>query len=79
MKAEELNGTHIGHKMTVNSKDIATAGTLRSVEHEGGLIADRPMFTPYENYAVGRRTVLLTFLPDSIIRVEPAAEVELLD
>ena len=80
MIASELNGAHLGRKITVNDNNlIAASGTLQAVSHEAELLEDRPMFSPSTIYTVGRAVVVITLVPNSIIRVRPAAEVELLD
>lgn len=80
MKAEELNGTHIGKRMTVNDRNIASAGTLVGVQHEADMLEEKALgHARRDHFVAGQRAVLLVFLPDSIIRVEPGAAIELLE
>lgn len=67
MKAEELNGTHLGKLVMVTDvkTDRAVAGTLSGVSHETSLIADGSFATAEPTQHIGRRWVILEFIGET--------------
>lgn len=78
MKAAELNGTHIGKRVSVEGRTTDAAGTLGEVTHKADVIVDQVVFGRTD-YSVGMQQVVLKFLNGSTLITEPGADVALLD
>lgn len=79
IEVRDLNGHHLGKTIALALwGQVPASGVLSGVEHRADIIDDRQMGGG-TTYAVGRASSKLYFTNGSIVYVEPAAEVELLD
>ena len=74
MKAQELNGTHLGTRITFTENGVSATAQLSRVEHVGQIITDRPAML-VEQEVLGRVWVHLEFLGSMQANVTPNAEV----
>jgi hypothetical protein len=77
VRAEQLNGTHLGLQVRVEGMHGKAEGVLTSVSHKADLIEDAPLGLSGFFYppAIGRKGVDLTFA-NGTLQVEPGASVE---
>jgi hypothetical protein len=78
MKAQELNGTHLGKRLTVNIGHASITDVLSGVSVTADLIQDGPIFGTNSNrpqYVLGRTHVTLAFLTTGTTQSDPDTEV----
>lgn len=61
MKASELNGHHLGQRVTISEGGRSITGELSRVDHQGRVLIDNPIMAP-EMEMLGRLWVTLEFL-----------------
>lgn len=76
MKAQELNGTHIGSAISIKLDEAALKDVLAEVSHSADLIDDRK-FDGKENWLQGRRHTHLRFMRLGSITIDPDSVVVL--
>jgi hypothetical protein len=74
MKAQELNGTHLGQRMTVTSNGNSVTGVLGRVDHNGDILTETN-FAELPREVLGRKWVHLVFLGITTTTCNPEAEV----
>jgi hypothetical protein len=75
MKAQELNGTHLGATLTANIDHASITDVLTGVSHEADLIMEFPLTGNRPTYSLGRQTVRLKFLTAGEVKADERAEV----
>lgn len=77
MKAQDLNGTHLGFEVQVEAANVSVKGILMRVEHAADKVSDVPLgSSPFFYPAVlGRQWVELEFTGGTL-QVEPTAKVK---
>jgi len=74
MKARELNGTHLGQRITFTENGVSATGVLARVDHTSQIINDCPA-TLVEQEVLGRLWVHLEFLGAIQANVTPGAKI----
>lgn len=77
MKAQELNGTHLGRLITVTENGNSATGKLSKIEHQGNIINDQS-FGGDSFESLGATWVHLEFFANVNVTTTTAAEVTLL-
>lgn len=77
MKAQELNGTHIGKTLAVivAPGPVTISGPLAGVRHEAARISERKVCQAEETFVLCRPDVTLTFIDGTSTTVSPEAKV----
>lgn len=74
MKASELNGTHLGRRITVTENRNSATGKLRDIEHKSDIINDTT-FSGESFESLGATWVVLHLFGNHTMTVNPGAEV----
>jgi hypothetical protein len=74
MKAQELNGTHIGQAISINLGEASLTDVLSEINHSADLVDDRK-FDGEENWVQGRPHTHLRFMRLGSITVDPESVV----
>ena len=77
MKAQELNGTHLGQAVQVQIGDATITDTIQGVEHDADLIDETRLCDNNTRHTLGRRRVRINFTRYGPVHVEPGAEIRL--
>ena len=78
VKAQELNGTHLGQHVTIKVGSASITDTIRGYSATADLIHDGPFLAQLSTrptYALGRQTLTIDFLTAGTIQVDPGTEV----
>lgn len=79
MKAQELNGAHLGRKIRVtNGEGFDLTDTLTEIHHAADLVDDRRAFDAEPHWIIGRHNTALTFMNAGQITVSTGAELEVI-
>lgn len=73
MKASELNGGHLGHRVSISENGNSATGVLGEILHRSNVIVDERFGQSFES--IGRRWVDVELLGGFNARVTPNAEV----
>lgn len=77
MKAQELNGAHLGRRISVTEGGNSATGKLSKIEHQGHIISDAS-FGGDSFESLGATWVHLEFFASVTVTTTTAAEVTLL-
>lgn len=72
MKAQDLNGTHLGQPISIRLDEASLTDVLTEISHEADLIDDRK-FDGRANWVLGRSHTRLQFMRLGSVRVSPDA------
>lgn len=76
MKASELNGTHLGERMTVTIGEASVTDTLVGVEHRRESVLDLQI-SEESSFTLGAKHTELTFRAAGTVRTKGDAQVEI--
>ena len=79
MKAQELNGTHLGKTVTAKIGHATITDVLTGVDHKADLISDGIFSAEYSSWSIGRPRITLEFKRAGTVTADELCTVEFRD